>query len=77
VVIPKALEFRNENSRDKARLLFTAAMLGVDFGLDLFSPASLRDEVSVPAGKRTGDRMKLIRGQTRAVRIRSRWHPPG
>ena len=52
VVIPKALEFRNENSRDKARLQFTAAMLGVDLGPDLFSPASLRDEVSVPAGKK-------------------------
>lgn len=51
-VIPKALEFRNERSRDKARLQFTAAMLGVDFAPALFTPASLAQEVGAPAGRK-------------------------
>lgn len=52
MVMPKALEFRNERSRDKARLQFTAAMLGVDFSSALFDPAALGQEISAPTGRK-------------------------
>lgn len=51
-VMPKVLEFRNERSRDKARLQFTAAMLGVDFAPGLFAPETLAQDVAAPAGRR-------------------------
>jgi hypothetical protein len=51
-VMPKALEFKNERSRDKARLQFTTAMLGVDFAPSLFEPAALAQDVGAPAGRR-------------------------
>lgn len=52
LVMPKVLEFRNERSRDKARLQFTAAMLGMDFAPGLFAPESLAQDVSAPVGRR-------------------------
>lgn len=51
-VFPKTLEFRNERSRDKARLQFTAVMLGVDFAPALFTSALLGQEVGAPAGRK-------------------------
>jgi hypothetical protein len=52
MVMPKVLEFRNERSRDKARLQFTAAILGVDLAPGLFVPEVLAEDVAAPAGRR-------------------------
>ncbi len=51
-VMPKVLEFRNERSRDKARLQFTTAMMGVDLAPGLFVPEVLAEDVAAPAGRR-------------------------
>ena len=48
--IPKAFDVRDEASRNKTRLLVTAAALGIDFSRALFEPAQLDDDIRPPAG---------------------------
>lgn len=48
--LPKSVDFRNEVTRDKTRLLVTGAALRLDLGAALFDPAVLADEVRPPAG---------------------------
>lgn len=50
--LPKTVDFRNEVTRDKARLQFTSAALGLDLGGTLFSPEELGRDVAPPAGRR-------------------------
>ncbi len=46
--IPKSFEVRDENSRNKTRLLVTAAALGLQLPASVFAPAELGGEAPVP-----------------------------
>lgn len=48
--IPKTLDFRDEQSRNKTRLSVTAAALNLEFSSVLFEPAQLAERVQPPAG---------------------------
>ena len=50
--IPKSFEVRDEITRDKTRLVVTAAALGLALPSATFAPATLVDEVSRPATER-------------------------
>lgn len=50
--IPKVLEVRNELSRDKTRLVVTAAALQLNLASKIFDPAALADEIKPPAADR-------------------------
>ena len=47
--IPKAVDFRNDTTGDKARLQLTAVALQLDYDPALFTPAALASDVSGPA----------------------------
>lgn len=51
--LPKAVDFRNEATGDKARLEMTAVALGLDHPPALFEPASLDKDIPPPVGKLT------------------------
>ncbi len=46
--IPKSFEVRDENTRDKTRLVVTAAGLDLDLAASIFEPASLGDDIRPP-----------------------------
>lgn len=48
-VLPKAVDFRNEATRDKARMQVVAVALALDLGATLFTPASLAEDARPPA----------------------------
>jgi hypothetical protein len=50
--IPKSFEERNETSRDKTRLVVTAAALNLDLPNAFFAPAALADDARSPAIER-------------------------
>ena len=50
-VVPKAVDFRNEVSRDKARLQVNAVALGLELAPTIFAPATLAEDVRPPAAK--------------------------
>jgi len=50
--MPKSIDLRNENTRDKTRFSVTAAALGLEFAPTLFEPARLGDDVAPPRGER-------------------------
>lgn len=47
--LPKAVDFRNEATGDKARMQITAAALGLELAPAMFTPASLADDARPPA----------------------------
>ena len=51
----KSVDFRNEVTHDKTRLLVTAAALNLDLGSAIFEPGRLADEIAAP-------RADLIKG---------------
>jgi hypothetical protein len=50
--IPKSFEVRDEITRDKTRLVVTAAALNLALPSATFAPASLLDDISRPAAER-------------------------
>ncbi|HVS50950.1 MAG TPA: hypothetical protein VHD62_01250 [Opitutaceae bacterium] len=50
--IPKALDVRNELTRDKTRFLVAGAALNLDLAPAVFEPASLAEDVRAPAADR-------------------------
>jgi hypothetical protein len=46
--VPKTIDFRNEVTRDKTRLLITGAALHLDFQPQLFEPARLAEDIRPP-----------------------------
>lgn len=50
--IPKSLDWRDEISRDKTRLLVTGVTLNLDLPAAFFAPAALADDVRSPAADR-------------------------
>lgn len=48
----KVLEVRNETTRDKTRLVFTAAALQLDLAATVFEPAALASDIRPPASDR-------------------------
>lgn len=50
--IPKSFEVRDEATRDKTRLVVSAAALGLALPSAIFAPASLADDVSPPTAER-------------------------
>lgn len=48
--IVKSIDLRDEVTRDKTRLRFTGAALGLEFGTGLFAPATLAESISPPDG---------------------------
>lgn len=50
--LPKAVDFRNEATGDKARMQITAAALGLELGQALFAPATLAEDGRPPAAEK-------------------------
>jgi hypothetical protein len=50
--IPKSFEVRDEITRDKTRLVVTAAALGLALPAGVFAPAGLTDPISAPPSER-------------------------
>lgn len=48
--VPKAVDYRNDLSGDKARLQFTAVALDLELGPALFAPAALEENIPAPGG---------------------------
>lgn len=51
-MIPKSIDFRNEATGSKTRLLVTGVAFNLDFSPALFEPASLAETILPPAGGR-------------------------
>ena len=52
--VPKSVDYRNEVSRDKTRLLITGVGLNLQFPASIFQPASLSQPLASPAADRVG-----------------------
>lgn len=50
--IPKSIDFRNEATGSKTRMLVTGVAFNLDFALTLFEPASLAEAIQPPAAGR-------------------------
>jgi hypothetical protein len=50
--VPKTVDYRNEVSRDKTRLLITGVALNLQFPDSIFQPASLAQPLASPAAER-------------------------
>jgi hypothetical protein len=50
--IPKVIDWRNEQTGNKARFVVTGAALNLDFGPALFEPAKLTEAIQPPASDR-------------------------